>query len=307
MEMDKQTQNFLNNLNSQNFPPLETFTPEQIRNFPPLFGYESKASIKSVGDVRIPVENGEIVLRIYTPNGQGPFPVFVTFHGGGWVTGSLNNHDGICRESRAQANYLVVSVDYRLAPENKFPKPLNDCYQATLWVENNIQSYNGDPQKIVVGGDSAGGNLAAAVALNAREENKPSIKAEVLIYPALDNNFETESYIKYANGFFQTKSSCKWFWSQYLKDKNDANNSYAAPLKAKSLDNLPPTLIIIAELDVLKDEALNYGKKLEEAGVKVKILKYPSIHGFVSFADRLDIGKKATEDIAEYLQNIFKK
>ena len=238
---------------------------------------------------------------------RGPFPVFVTFHGGGWVTGSLNNHDGICRELCAQANYLVVSVDYRLAPENKFPTPLNDCYQATLWVENNIQSYNRDPQKIVVGGDSEGGNLAAAVALNAREENKPSIKAEVLIYPALDNNFETESYIKYANGFFQTKSSCKWFWSQYLKDKNDANNSNAAPLKAKSSDNLPPTLIIIAELDVLKDEALNYGKKLEEAGVKVKILKYPSIHGFVSFADRLDIGKKATEDIAEYLQNIFKK
>ena len=306
MKLDEQSKRFLDAANSVKRPPLETIPLEVIRAGKSPYGYESKALIEKVENITTPGPAGEIPLRIYTPKGNGPFPVFVTFHGGGWALGGLDGHDGICRELCSQAACIVVSVDYHRAPEYKFPAPLNDCYAATEWTINNIARYGGNPGKIAIGGDSAGGNLAAAVALMARDKQSFSLAAQILIYPATNYDFSTESYRIYGNGeYMLTVGQEKWFWGLYAKDMTEAANPYVSPLRVPSCKGLPQALVIIAEFDPLRDDGLFYAQKLAQAGVSVKKTIYPTIHGFISFADRLDIGKKATEDIAHYLRAVF--
>ncbi len=204
-EMDEQTRLFLEQMNSVKGPPMETLPVEEVRRFVEQFVVESPIKLASVSNIKIPSVETEIPIRIYVPKGQGPFPVFLTFHGGGWVFGSLDLHDPFCRNIADQAHVIVVSVDYRLAPEHKFPAGLNDCYAAAEWTAKNIREWNGDPSRIGIGGDSAGGNLAAAVTLKAKEKNFPKFQAQVLIYPVMQNRFDTASYQKYADGYFLNK------------------------------------------------------------------------------------------------------
>ncbi len=305
MKMDLQTESFLNDFNSFDLPPMEVLPIDFVRQNVEAQIPTSDVEVKEIHSITIPGQQREIPLRIYIPNGDGPFPVLVTFHGGGWIFGSLDVHDPFCRDISSQASMIVVSVDYCLAPEHKFPAPLEDCYLALTWTAANIHKYRGDTSKLVLCGDSAGGNLAAALTLMTRDRHGPNISFQVLIYPVVQHRFNTPSYEKFAQKYFLTKSSMEWFWSLYLPSDSDGNNPYASPLFAKDFAKLPPALIILAEFDPLHDEGKLYAQKLEQAGVPIMIKSYPSIHPFVAFAHQLSIGKTAIGDIAKTLHEFF--
>mgnify|MGYP001179512706 CR=1 FL=1 len=293
-------------------PPIESMEPQAVREMfsqaPPV--EVELAPVANIEDKMIPVEDGEIAVRIYTPNGNGPFPLFVYYHGGGWVIGDLETVDASCRMIANMTNRVVVSVDYRLAPEFKYPIPFNDSYEALKWVENNADSLNAIASDIVVGGDSAGGNLSAAVSLRARDENGPNISAQILIYPVTDMSYRTSSYQQFEKGFGLDKSLMEWFINHYIRDEADKNDPYAAPLVAENLDDLPPALVITAEFDVLRDEGLAYAERLKDAGVKVETtLEKGLVHGY--FTNMAVFPQQIKETISKIDQfisaNVMKK
>jgi len=255
----------------------------------------------------LPGSEGAIPVRIYTPAGTGPFPVLVFFHGGGWVLCNLDTHDPVCRSLANGARCIVVSVDYRLAPEHKFPAAPHDCYAATQWVINNATLINGDPARVAVGGDSAGGNLAAVVALMARDRREPAPIFQLLVYPVTDHYKPgTPSHHENAEGYFLTGDDMVWFWNHYLNSDADANNPYACPLRAASLAGLPPALVITAEFDPLRDEGETYAARLRESGVAAELLRYDGmIHGFISMGGVLEQGRDALELAAARLRSAF--
>lgn len=285
-----------------------TLTPEENRRR----GVETRKlagpaeSVAKIEEYKIPVENGEITARIYTPEGEGAFPVFIYFHGGGWVLGDLEIVDSPCRSITNRAECIVVSVDYRLAPEHKFPTPLEDCFEATKWVANHAKEWGGDPTRIAIGGDSAGGNLAASVTLMARDQGGPTFVTQVLIYPVTSLAFNTPSYQENGEGYFLTYESMVWFAKHYLAKEEDKLNAYAAPLLAADLCDLPPALIITAEYDPLRDEGMAYANRLSEAGVPVESACYEGmIHGFFWMAGIMDKGKQSIDQVASHLKKIF--
>lgn len=254
----------------------------------------------------IPGPAGEIPVRIYTPSRPGPHPVLVYFHGGGWVLGSLDTHDGTCRSLCNQAACVVVSVDYRLAPEHKFPAALEDCYAATRWVAEHAEDVNVDPRRVAVGGDSAGGNLTACVAQLARERGGPRLVHQLLVYPVTDARFDTPSYEENAAGFFLIRDGMKWFWGHYLNGEADAANPHASPLRAKSFADLPPATVLTAQYDPLRDEGEAYGKRLQEAGVATRIERYDGvIHGFFGMAAVVPKARDAVGFAASELRRSF--
>ena len=225
---------------------------------------------------------GDIPLRIYHPEGAtGTLPVLVYFHGGGWVLGGIDSHDSVCRALTRAAGCVTVSVGYRLAPEHKFPEPFNDCYAAVQWVAERGTDAGADPSRIAVGGDSAGGNLAAAVALAARDRGGPKLIHQLLICPAIDPTCDTGSQRDLAEGYMLTQRDMHWFWGQYLPGALAATDPYACPLRAGSLRGLPPATVITGEFDPLRDEGEAYAARLAQAGVPVKAKRYEGvIHGF---------------------------
>jgi acetyl esterase len=245
-------------------------------------------------------------VRIYTPNGQGPFPLLLWFHGGGWVLGSVKTHDATCRRLAGQAGCCVVSVDYRLAPEAKFPAAVEDCYAATRWAAKNAALLHADPRKIAVGGESAGGNLAASVALLARDQGDPSLVQQVLVYPVIERNFGTPSYRDNGQGYWLTRETMEWFWGLYLRDEADATDPRAAPILARSLAGLPPALVITAEFDPLRDEGEAYAQRLADAGVPTARTRYNGlIHGFFGRPTEIDKAKEAVAQVASALKAAF--
>jgi acetyl esterase len=238
--------------------------------------------VKSVENIKIPDSELEIPLRIYTPESEGPFPVILFIHGGGWVVCDLDTHDNICRVLTNRSKSIVVSVDYRLAPEFKYPAAVEDSYAALKWISENIKTYNGDPSKIGICGDSAGGNISAAVALLSRDKGGPGISSQLLIYPVTDaSSTNHESYRTFAEGYGLEKSAMEWYIKQYLQNSEDGLESYASPFLADNLEDLPQTCIISAEFDVLRDEAESFAKKLLVAGNDVICIRYNGmIHGF---------------------------
>jgi len=307
MPLDPQAQNLLQQLALLELPPLSTLTPAQARQLRAKFRGKGlrPQTVPRVQNRTIPGSEGTIPVRIYTPEGSPPFPVLVYFHGGGWVLGDLDAADSTCRALAKGAGCVVVSVDYRLAPEHKFPAALDDAYAATQWVAAHATALNGDARRIAVAGDSAGGNLAAAVALMARDRGSPPLAHQLLIYPVTQYGFDTESYREYGQGGFGlTKDEMVWFWHHYLPRDADAGNPYASPLLAHDLSHLPPALMITAECDVLRDEAEAYAMRLQAAGVPVQLQRYKGmIHDFVGMAVVLDRGKEALAQMATYLQN----
>lgn len=262
--------------------------------------------VAKVEEYLIPVKNGEIKVRVYTPEGEGLFPIFIYLHGGGWVFGDLDNADSPCRSLANQAECIVVSVDYRLSPEYKFPTPLEDCYAAARWVADHAREWNGDPTRIAIGGDSAGGNLAASVSLKTKDQEGLTFVAQILIYPVTDFSFSTSSYETNGEGYFLTRDSMEWFIRQYLNEEEDKLNFYAAPLQAEDLSKLPPALVITAEYDPLRDEGLAYANRLRQASVQVEYICYEGmIHGFFWMAGIMDKGKQAIEQVAHHLHSAF--
>lgn len=257
----------------------------------------------SVRDSRIPGPAGDVRVRIYTPPSNGsPRPILVYLHGGGFVVGSLSSHDGVCRALASRTEMVVVSVDYRLAPEHPFPHGLEDAVAVTRWVIEHAASFMGDPKRVAVGGDSAGGNLATGVALTCKDDPTPPA-FQFLIYPATDASRSLPSHRQFREGFFLTEASIAWFLDAYLPNVPDREHPRASPLFADDLEGAPPGLLITAGFDPLRDEGRAYAKRLQEAGVRMELREYEgAIHGFVSMAGVLSIGSQALDDIASSLQ-----
>jgi acetyl esterase len=304
MPLDPQVQALL----ALNLPAYHTQTPEQNRQIlQAMSTMQVPIPVARVEDRKVPGPDGTILVRLYTPQGHGPFPVLMFFHGGGWVIGDLETYDELCRTLTNEANCLVVSVDYRLAPEHKFPSGPEDCYAATQWVAANATRFNGDPSRLALGGDSAGGNIAAVVAQMARDRGNFPVIFQLLLYPMTNLLAETASLRENAEGYFLTAKDIEWFLKHYLTSEEDKKNPLASPMLASDLGGLPPALIITAEYDPLRDDGELYGKCLKEAGVPVTMTRYPGmIHGFVSLAAVLDQGKQAIVESCAALQAAFR-
>lgn len=304
MALDPQAKFFLEQMEAAGAPPMSSLSPEEARlttDFSALAG--NAETVGKVENRTIPGPGGEIPVRIYTPEGEGPFPSLVFYHGGGWVIGDLDTVDVPCRLLANRANCVVVSVDYRLAPEHKFPAAADDAYAAAKWVVENGPSIQVDSSRVAVGGDSAGGNLAAVVSLMARDKNEISLAYQLLIYPVTNHSYETVSYGDNADGYLLTKDSMIWFWDHYLRDAEDGKNPYASPLQAEDLSGLPPALVITAEFDPLRDEGEAYAQRLKEAGVQVEDTRYNGmIHGFFWMPGALEQGMQAVNQAANALK-----
>jgi acetyl esterase len=289
MPIDPKLQTILDADKALNQPPTEQQTPEQLRSglaqlmakFHPMPEYTGVTV-----EPRQIVHNGRTIpARIYTPQGEPPFPIVVLFHGGGWVNGSLDSHEPYCRALATEATAVVVSVDYRLAPEHRFPAGLEDCRDATLWVLSHANELKGTPDQVLVGGDSAGATLATVVALLLRDQNvSPPLAGQILIYPVTAHyDPPTPSYLENSEGYGLTRNAMIWFWDQYLNDRSEAANPLAAPLLAPDLSHLPPAFVVTAQYDVLLDEGRAYAARLTEAGVPVTHLYVEGMnHGFAA-------------------------
>ena len=260
--------------------------------------------VGSVLDSSFSGPGGEIAVRIYTPEGGGPFPVIIFFHGGGWVLFHLDTYDPICTHLCVASACIVVSVDYRLAPENKFPAATDDCLAAARWIATHCTEWNGDPLWIFLAGDSAGGNLATVTAIRIRNEGGPNLKGQVMIYPVTDYfKPEKPSYTVFAEGFGLTKNDMFWFWDKYLENDADALSPTASPLRVPNLSRLPPALVIVSGYDPLRDEGIAYAKRLEEAGIPVTLSVYHDmIHGFISYLGILNQAEIAIEEISAWIK-----
>ena len=312
MPLDQQTKALIDAMESAGMVlKFEQMTPPQARQAMEQMAAATRGPgepVARVEDRNVPGPNGPIPIRIYTPDGPAPFPVTVFYHGGGWVIGNIESHDALCRKLTNAIGCVTVSVDYRLAPESKFPAAAEDCYAATLWTSENAAALGCDPRRLAVCGDSAGGNLAAVVPLMARDRGKPPIAFQALLYPCTDGTLETGSMKELAEGYFLTRGAMVWFWNHYLRDDQDRTHPYAAPIHAPELKGLPPALIITAEFDPLRDEGEAYAARLSKAGVPVTCTRYDgTIHGFVSMADNLDKGKEAIKEVVAALKTAFGK
>lgn len=305
MPLDPQAKTLLDRLASQAIAPLETLTPREARaqmEAATLF-LGRPERVASAVDHRIPGAGGMIRIRITMPEGAGPFPVLVFFHGGGWVIGSIETHDGLCKAITNAASVAVASVDYRLAPEHKFPAAVDDAYAALCWVAAHAAELNLDPTRIAVGGDSAGGNLAAVTALKSRDLAGPALRLQMLVYPITNDDLNTRSYVENAEGYMLTRSDMSWFWGQYLSRPEEGRDPYVSPLRATDLSGLAPAFVMTAEYDPLRDEAEAYAARLQDAGVAVRLTRYSGmIHGFLRRYTLLDQGRKGLDEVAQVLR-----
>jgi acetyl esterase len=250
---------------------------------------------------------GELRIRIYTPHGSGPFPLLVFFHGSGFVLCSLDTHDGMCRNLCAGAECIVASVDYRLAPEHKFPAGIDDCVHATRWAAAHAAELGADARRIAIGGDSAGGNMAAVTAFRVRDEGGPGLRGQLLLYPVTDYHSPgTPSYEENAEGYGLTRDTMKWFWSHYLTNPSEGAHPYASPLRAADFSSLPPALVITAEYDPLRDEGELYAERLRRAGVSTTLSRYDGVnHGFIFWVGLVDKAGAAMNQAIDWLRGVF--
>lgn len=280
------------------FPHVETMTGAQARAAIRA-RFVAPARPEQVGAVRdqaVEGPRGEIGVRIYRPEATRPLPVLVYAHGGGFVFCDLDSHDELCRRFTNLIPAVVVSVAYRLAPEHPWPAAAEDMYAVTRWAAGNAGTFGGDPSCISVGGDSAGGNLAAVTALMARDRGGPGLAAQLLIYPTLAADFETESYRLYGDGYYNPTAAMRWYWDQYVPSSADRQHPYATPLNA-DLRGLPPGVVVAAGHDPLRDDGLAFAKALSEAGVATTRRQYEgAVHGFMTMP-ALDLAQRARKEV----------
>lgn len=287
---------------AQGAPPLETLPIAEARKatygLMPLAG--EPETVGRVEDRSIPVRSGEIAVRIYTPAGDGPFPGVVYLHGGGWVICDLETHDPVCRAICRRANAVVVAVDYRLAPEHKFPVALEDSEAAVRWTSANAATLGIDPARLAVAGDSAGANMATVIAARARDARGPAIALQVLVYPVTNlSSRDTPSHREFAEDHFLTAASMDWFTAQFLSRPEEARHPHASPALLEDVSGLPPALVITAECDPLCDEGEAYARRMQAAGVRVTLTRYAGmIHPFLNFLGVTPGAQKAVDEIA---------
>ncbi len=298
--------------------PLETLTHEEARKQPgppaalkAILALDGKSTelpetVSAVKDIAFPTAVGNLPARIYTPKGDGPFPVLVYFHGGGWVIANIDAYDASCRALANAAKCIVVSFEYRHAPENPFPAAVDDAFAAYQWTLQSAETWNGDPKRIAVGGESAGGNLAAITTLRARDTNVQPPVHQLLIYPVTNDDFETASYKQHANAKPLNKNMMRWFFGHYLQA--NAGTALAFPLKARDLSQLPPATIITADIDPLRDDGKLYAAALEKAGVNVQYKNFEGVtHEFFGLGAVVSTSKEAVRFAAEGLRTGFAK
>ena len=293
-------------------PPYETVSPAEARELYLAARFVSNPEppeLKSVQPLEIPAPHGSIPARIYTPlrlrpaNGLAPCLVF--FHGGGWVIGNLDSHDVACRKLADEGQLIVIAVDYRLAPEYKFPAAVDDAIAATKWIADNARPLGIDASRLSVGGDSAGGNLAAVVAISARDGNGPAIAGQLLIYPATEAARTHPSHSEPETSILLTHSVTRWFYDQYLNGAADVDDWRASPARIKSLTGLPPAYVLTVGADPLRDEGDEYAKRLKEAGVPVTYRTFPGqFHGFFTMGRLLPQANVAAREIGDWLKTL---
>ena len=286
-------------LEQMDLDELKTTSEAAISPFVQRVFNGRKISVKEVVRQNISGRNGNIPIQLYYPNQQQYSSLILFFHGGGWVYGNFDTHDRLCRRVARDTESIVLAVDYRLAPFYKYPTALEDCYDALLWAIDNIAS--SIDLKVIVMGDSAGGNLAAAVCLKARDEGHQFISQQVLLYPVVSGKLDLPSTEKNADAPVLTTPRMQYFVDCYARDEADVLQPYFSPLFAE-LSNLPPALIITCEYDPLHDQAVKYAERLQEAGTMVKLIDYPqTIHGFISFAPFCQEALPAFTEIAKFV------
>jgi acetyl esterase len=306
--LDPQAREVMNYLAGLNLPSIDRIAPSEARRqyrdvraalrppAPDLF---------EVRDLAAAGTAGAISLRLYRP-AEGVLPALVYFHGGGWVVGDLETHDVVCRQIAMQAHAVVIAVDYRLAPEHPFPAAVEDAWGATTWIAAHAAELGIDSKRLAIGGDSAGGGLAAVVALMARDSGKLRLTLQVLVYPVTDLRAESASYSKYAEGYFLTRAAMQWYAAQYAPTPQAIEDWRASPLRAPWVHGVAPALIIAAELDPLCDEGEAYARRLQGARVPVEYHRLDGmIHGFLTMGGRIDAANQAITMIAAALRKAF--
>jgi acetyl esterase len=283
------------------FPPLAEVplaeARARLRERPRVGGPE----VEEVTDREIPGPAGPLRVRLYRP-GHGTRPVVVFFHGGGWVLCDLDSHDALCRELADRTGAVVVSVDYRLAPEHPFPAAAEDAFAATVWVAGHSGELDVDPARVAVAGDSAGGNIAASVALMARDRGGPELALQLLVYPVLAPDFDSGSYRENAAGPVISRDDMRWFWDQYVADEAARSNPYASPLLAPDVRGVAPAHVVTAQHDPLRDEGEMFADRLRGAGVAATNTRYGGMfHGFLSYGAVLPAARQAMREVSDAL------
>ena len=307
MPLDADMKALLDQMAAAKTPSFHRMTPQAAREqMARRMAGGEPVPVARVEDRKVAGPNGDIRIRIYTPEGDGPFGALVYFHGGGWVVGDIEMTDQPCRMVTNAAGCVTVSVDYRLAPEHKFPAGPEDCYAATKWVAENGRAIGVDAKRIAVGGTSAGGNLAAATALMARDRGGPGIAYQLLIYPATRRELDTPSHQQFANdGYYVlSRADMEWFWGHYLAREADALNPYACPARAETLAGLPPAMVMTAEYDPLRDEGEAFAARLREEGVATVLKRYEGVtHGFFGMPSLVEKSRQAIAEASAALRN----
>lgn len=304
--IDPEARVYLDWMQALGLPPLAEQGPEEARRLSrmrvPMLAGEPEP-LERVDDISIPGQVGSIPGRLYAPVRGQTLPALLYMHGGGWVVGDLDSHDSFCRALARRAGCLVLSIDYRLAPEHRFPAAVDDAWAGLEWLHENASSIGADPDRLAVVGDSSGGNLAAVVARRAHERGGPALAAQVLIYPVTNFDFDTPSYSAAATGYGLTRDSMRWYWEQYLADPHQGSSPDASPLRAGGLSGLAPALVITCELDPLASEGSAYAAALHSAGVRVEhIHEADMIHGYIRMAGAIGRARKSWDDCAHFLR-----
>ncbi|WP_333896562.1 alpha/beta hydrolase [Mixta calida] len=305
-------QDFLNALNSSGGKPIEQLSPEDARQV--LIGAQKGAVLPAadVTEKTIQVNGQPLKLNIVKPKGShGILPVFMFFHGGGWVLGDFQTHERLVRDLVVESGAAAVFVNYTPSPEAHYPVAINQAYAATRWVAEHGKEIGVDGKRLALAGNSVGGNMVAAVALQAKQQHAPAIRYNVMLWPVTDARFDTASYDQFQNGYFLTRNMMKWFWDAYTTNESERNNILASPLRATSeqLKGLPPTLIQTAELDMLRDEGEAFGRKLDAAGVEVTVTRYNGLihdYGLLNGLSNVPAVRTALRQAAEELKTHLK-
>ncbi|HEY1118966.1 MAG TPA: alpha/beta hydrolase [Acidimicrobiales bacterium] len=297
MPIDPQIQTVLDQMEALGFPGLSALPVEHARAALAMMGAGRADGVDEVArieDLEIPGPAGAIPARLYVPRADGTPPVVVYYHGGGWVLGGIDSHDGTCRALANASGAAVVSVDYRLAPEHPFPAAVDDAWAALEWVAANAAELGGDPSRLAVAGDSAGGNLAAVVAIQARDTGAPALRGQLLVYPVTDATMSHPSIEENGSGYFLTKADMEWFYGHYAPERPD--DWRLSPLAAPDLAGLAPALVLTAEYDPLRDEGEAYARRLDDDGVPVELIRKDGlIHGFFGMVADVDEARDAME------------
>lgn len=309
MILDPQIAHIIEGLDA-GFPPVHTMTGDEARaaisaRFAPAVNPEPVAEVHNR---TVAGPDGPVQIRVYRPSAasQSPVPTLVYAHGGGWVFCDLDSHDGLCRDFANRLPAVVVSVHYRRASEEgRWPAAAEDTYAVTAWAADHIDALGGDPDRLLIGGDSAGGNLAAVTALMARDRMGPRLAGQLLLYPITAADFDTRSYRQFGRGYYNPLPALQWYWDQYVPDIADRTHPYASPLLAADLSGLPPAVAVIAGHDPLRDEGLAYVEALRRAGVPT-VQRYfgGAVHGFMTMPS-LDICERARKQACAYLTGIL--